>query len=175
MKKTLILLAVPAIICLMSCGGSKSEEEVILPGMMKAQLIVASDTLTMIIPDSTKGKVEIIQQPWGATEIKVGSAFQISIEQGEGDVTLVKSDIAGDEVFRLQRYLIDEPTMVFWEAKIGDMPNSNFHFYSIAKVNNTSYVIKDIESGNAYNEMAVKTMVDAAKTLKSRRPVEANL
>lgn len=175
MKKVLILLAAPVIICFTSCGGSKAEEEVILPGMMKAQVIVASDTLSMVIPDSTKGKVEIIQQPWGATEIKVGDAFQISIEQGEGDVTLVKSDIAGDEVFKLQRFIIDEPTLVFWEAKIGDMPNSNFHFYAISKVNKTSYVIKDIESGEAYNEAAVKAMVDAAKTLKSLTNLEADL
>jgi hypothetical protein len=88
---------------------------------------------------------------------------------------LVKSDIAGDEVFKFQRFIIDEPTMVFWEAKIGDMPNSNFHFYAISKVNKASYVIKDIESGDAYNEIAVKTMVDAAKTLKSKAPMAANL
>lgn len=175
MKKVLILLAAPVIICFTSCGGSKAEEEVILPGMMKAQLIVAGDTLSMVIPDSTKGKVEIVEQPWGATEIKVGNAFQISIEQGEGDVTLVKSDIAGDEVFKLQRYITDEPTLVFWEAKIADMPNSNFHFYAVSKVNKASYVIKDIESGEAYNEAAVKAMVDAAKTLKSTKPLEANL
>lgn len=175
MKKVLILLAAPVIIGFASCGGSKAEEEVILPGMMKTELIVAGDTLTMIIPDSTKGKVEIVEQPWGATEIKVGSAFQISIEQGEGDVTLVKSDIAGDEVFKLQRYITDEPTLVFWESKIGDMPNSNFHFYAISKVNKASYVIKDIESGDAYSEVAVKTMVDAAKTLKSKNPSEPKL
>ena len=174
MKKILILLAAPVIICFTSCGGSKSDEDVILPGMMKIQLIVAADTLSMIVPDSTKGKVEVVQQPWGATEIKVGNDFQLSIEPGEGDVTLMKSDIAGDEVYKLQRYLKDEPTLVFWEAKIGDMPNSNFHFYAISKVNKASYVIKDIESGDAYSEKAVQTMVDAVKTLKSKNPVEPN-
>ena len=35
----------------------------------------------------------------------------------------------GDDVYKLQRYIIDEPTLVSWESKIGDMPNSNFHFY----------------------------------------------
>ncbi len=168
MKKALIVLAAPVIICFTSCGGSKADEEVILPGMMKVQLIVASDTLSMIIPDSTKGKVEIVEQPWGATEIKVGKDFQLSIEQGEGDVTLAKSDIAGDEVYKLQRYLKDEPTLLFWESKIADMPNSNFHFYSISKVGKASYLIKDIESGDAYSEKAVQTMVDAAKTLKAK-------
>ncbi len=167
MKKALILLAVPVIIGFSSCGGSKEKEEVILPGMMKVQVMVAGDTLSMIIPDSTKGKVEIIEQAWGATEIKVGKDFQLSIEPGEGDITLMKSDIAGDEVYKLQRYLTDEPTMLFWESKIGDMPNSNFHFYTISKPGKTSYVIKDVESGDAYNEKAVQTMVDAAKSLKT--------
>jgi len=168
MKKALILLAAPAMIYFSSCGGTKAEEEVILPGMMKVQFVVAGDTLSMIIPDSTKGKVEIIEQPWGATEVKVGKDFQVSIEQSEGDITLQKSDITGDEVFKLQRYLKDEPTMLFWEAKIGDMPNSNFHFYAVSKPGKISYLMKDIESGEAYNEKAVQTMVDASKTLKEK-------
>jgi hypothetical protein len=168
MKKICILLAAPVIIGFASCGGSKAEEEVILPGMMKINLVVAGDTLTMIVPDSAKRKMEIIEQPWGATEIKVGNEFQVSIEQGEGDMTLRKSDIAGDEVFKLQRYISDEPTLLFWESKIGDMPNSNFHFYTIVKPAKVSYVIKDIESGDAYNEKAAQAMVDAVKTLKAK-------
>jgi hypothetical protein len=168
MKKAVILLSAPVLLFLASCGGSKTEEEVILPGMMKVQLLVAGDTLSMIIPDSTKGKVDIVEQPWGATEIKVGKDFQLSIEQGEGDITLAKSDIAGDEVFKFQRYLTDEPTLLFWESKIADMPTSNFHFYAITKPGKTSYLIKDIESGDAYTEKAIQTMVDASKTLKSK-------
>ena len=136
--------------------------------MMKVQLSIAGDTLSMIIPDSTKGKVEIVEQPWGATEIKVGKDFQLSVEPGEGDVTLAKSDIAGDEVFKLQRYLTDEPALLFWESKIADMPNSNFHFYLISKIGKASYIIKDVESGEAYNEKAGQTMVVAAKTLKGK-------
>jgi hypothetical protein len=171
MKKVLILLAAPVIIAFTSCGGSKAEEEVILPGMMKVQLMVAGDTLSMIVPDSAKGKMEIVEQAWGATEIKVGNDFQVSIEPGEGDVTLAKSDIAGDEVFKLQRYITDEPTLLFWESKIADMPNSNFHFYAILKPGKISYLVKDVESGEAYNEKAVQTMVDAAKSLKAKTAV----
>ncbi len=166
MKKALTLLAAPALLLFASCGGPK--EEVIPPGMIKIQLVVAGDTLTMITPDSTKGGLEIVEQPWGATEVKVGKNFQVSIEPGEGDITLTKSDIVGDDVYKLQRYIIDEPTLVSWESKIGDMPNSNFHFYSIAKPGKNSFVVKDVESGESYSEKDVQTMIDAAKSLKGQ-------
>ena len=166
MKKALILFAAPVILFIASCGGPKVEEEVILPGMMKVEFSVAGDVLSMIIPDSTKGKLDIVEQSWGATEIKIGSHFQISVEQLEGDVPLVKSDIDGDDVFELQQYIIDKPSIIFWEAKIPIMPSSNFHFYSVSQVANKSYIMKDIECGLAYTEAEVQTMVDASKTLK---------
>ena len=167
MKKILFLFVAPITLFFASCGGSKSDEEVILPGMMKVQFAVAGDTLSMIVPDSSKSKVEIIEQSWGATEIKGSNEFQISIEQGDGDITLAKSDIDGDDVFKLQRYIIDEPNLIFWESKIPAMPNSNFHFYTVIQANNKNYIIKDIENGDAYNEQHVQTMVDATKTLKA--------
>lgn len=167
-KKLLIVLAAPMFMALASCNGSKGEEEVILPGMMKIQVAVAGDSLSMIVPDSSKGHLEIVEQPWGATEVKIGTEFNVSIEPGEGDIALKKSDITGDDVYTLQRYLVDEPQMLFWEAKIGDMPNSNFHFYAIVKPGKVSYVLKDVETGDAYTEQAVKAMVEATKTLKAK-------
>jgi len=167
-KKILIVLAAPAIMVLASCNGSQTEEEIILPGMMKIQVPVAGDSLSMIVPDSSKGHLAIIEQPWGATEVKIGTEFNVSIESGEGDMALKKSDITGDDVYTLQRYIVDEPQLIFWEAKIGDLPNSNFHFYAITKPGKVSYVVKDVETGDAYTEQAIKAMVDAVKTLKAK-------
>jgi len=173
MKKILLLLATPALLFFSSCGGSKTEESAPIPGMMVVDLKINGNALSIMVPDSSKGKMEMVEQSWGATEIKVGPDFQISIEEGDGDVALVKSDVTGNEVFKLQRYITDEPTLLFWEEKNADLPSARFHFYTIIKAGASNYVIKDIESGEAYNEKAVQTMIDAAKTLKAKEAVKA--
>src|SRR3954471_24772243 len=112
MKKILLLLATPAIIMLAACGGSKTDATTpAMPGMMEVELKINGNPLTIMVPESTKGKMEMTEQSWGATEIKVGKDFQISIEEGEGDVALMKSDIAGNDVNKFKSYLKDEPTL----------------------------------------------------------------
>lgn len=175
MKHTLLLLATSALLFFSSCGGPKTEESTApLPGMMEVGLKINGTDLLIMIPDSSKGKMEIIEQSWGATEIKVGPGFQISIEEGDGDIALIKSDITGNEVFKLQRYLKDEPSLLFWEGKNPNIPDARFHFYVIRKIGTSTYVIKDIETGDAYNEKAVQTMLDAANTIKLKTETKAN-
>lgn len=174
MKKTLLLLAAPALLFFSSCGGSKTDESIAMPGMTEVVFKINGNNLSVMVPDSSKGKMEMIEQSWGATEFKVGSDFQLSIEESDGDAALVKSDITGNEVFKLQRYLKDEPTLLFWEAKNADLADARFHFYTIKKVGTSNYVIKDIESGDAYNEKAVQRMIDAANTLKVKETVKAD-
>ena len=174
MKKTLLLLATPALLFLLSCGGPKKETPVSMPGMKEVNLKINGNNLSIMAPDSTKGKMELIEQPSGITEIKVNTDFQISIEEGDGDIALVKSDIAGNAVFKLQRYLKDEPTFLFWESKNTDLPGPRFHFYLITKIGTVSYIIKDIDNGDVYNEKVVQTMIDAAKTLKAKEKTKAN-
>lgn len=176
MKKTLLLLAAPALLFLFSCGNSKKEESAeSMPGMAEVNFKINGNNLSMMIPDSTKGKTELVEQSWGATEIKkVGTGFQISIEEGEGDIALIKADITGNPVFKLQRYLKDEPGFLFWESKNADLPGPRLHFYLITKIGTVSYVIKDIDNGDANNEKIVQTMIDAAKTLKAKGLAKAN-
>ena len=174
MKKTLLLLATPALLFLLNCGGPKKETPVSMPGMKEVNLKINGNNLSIMVPDSTKGKMELIEQPSGITEIKVNTDFQISIEEGDGDIALVKSDIAGNAVFKLQRYLKDEPTFLFWESKNADLPGPRFHFYLITKIGTVSYIIKDIDNGDVYNEKIVQTMIDAAKTLKAKEKTKAN-
>ena len=168
MKKILLLLATPALLFFLGCGGSKTEESAPMPGMMGVSFKINGNDISVMVPDSTKGKMELVEQSWGATEIKVGTDFQISIEEGDGDIELIKSDIAGNEVFKLQRYVADEASLLFWEEKNADLPSARFHFYTIVKAGAANYIIKDIESGESYNESSVKTMIEAAKTLKAK-------
>jgi hypothetical protein len=170
MKKLLLLLAAPSILFLASCGGKKEDTTASMPGMMEVDLKINGNTLSIMVPDSTKGKMEMTEQSWGATEIKVGSDFQISIEEGEGDVALTKSDIAGNDVNKFKRFIKDEPTLVFWESEI---TAPECHFYTIVKPGTVSYVVQDIK-GDMFGEKAVQTMVDAAKTLKAKEAAKPN-
>lgn len=163
MKKLFLLLAAPAVLFLASCG-SKTEEAATMPGMTEVQFKINGNALSIMVPDSTKGKMEMVEQSWGATEIKVGKDFQISIEEGDGDIALAKSDIAGNDVNKFKRYIKDEPTLLFWESEI---TAPECHFYMIVKPATVSYIIKDI-AGEMFGEAATQKMVDAAKTLKAK-------
>jgi len=165
MKKIFLLLATPAVLFFAGCGDSKTEETATsLPGMMETNISVNGNQLSIMVPDSTKGKLEVVEQSWGATEIKVGKEFQISITESEGDIALTKSDIAGNDVNKFKRFVKDEPTLVFWESEI---TGPEYHFYTIVKTGNTSYVIEDIK-GEIFSEKAAQTMIDASKTLKAK-------
>ncbi len=172
--KKITLIALPVILFLASCGNSKTEDAVVIPGMQETKISINGNNLTLMVPDSSKGRMEITEQSWGATEIKVGEDFNISIAEEEGDVALTKSDIAGDDVFKLQKYITDEPTMIFWEAKNPNMDDSRFHFYAIIKSGTLSYVVKDVESGEAYSQKAIEKMIESAKTIKVKEAEKPN-
>lgn len=171
MKKIFLLLAAPAVLFFASCGGSKTEETATtMPGMMETTINVNGNQLMIMVPDSTKGKLEIVEQSWGATEIKVGKEFQISITEGDGDIALTKSDIAGNDVNKFKRFIKDEPTLLFWESEI---TTPECHFYTIVKPGTVSYVVEDIK-GEVFNEKSAQTMIDAAKTLKAKEAAKPN-
>ena len=171
MKKLFIVLLAPAFSLLMSCSGSKTNETTSAPaGMKEVQLKINGNSLSIIVPDSSKGKLEIAEQSWGATEIKVGKDFQISISESEGDIALTKSDIAGNDVNKFKRYIKDEPTLLFWESQITE---PEFHFYMINETGKVSYLIEDIK-GDIHDEKTAQVMVDAAKSLKSSADSKPN-
>lgn len=161
MKKIFLLFIVPALI-VSGCGAKKEEAATTLPGMMEVDLKINGNSLSIMVPDSTKGKMEMVEQSWGATEIKVGKEFQISISEGEGDIALMKSDIAGNDVNKFKRFLKDEPTLLFWESEITE---PEFHFYTIQKAGTVSYLIEDIKEEH-FSEKGTQKMIDAAQTLK---------
>lgn len=171
MKKILLLLVTPAMLFFAGCGNSKNEEATAsMPGMMETTISVNGNQLSIMVPDSTKGRLEVVEQSWGATEIKVGKEFQISIKEDEGDIALTKSDIAGNDVNKFNRFVKDEPTLLFWESQITE---PEFHFYTIVKPGAVSYVVEDIK-GEIFSEKATQTMIDAAKTLKAKEAAKPN-
>jgi hypothetical protein len=167
MKKYLFAFITLSVLFFAGCGHSSNEEST--TNMNETKFVMLGDSLSIMVPDTITGQKDTTEQTWGATEIKIGTKFQLSIEQNEGDIALQKSDIEGNDVYKFQRYVVDEPTLLFWESKIPDMEQTTFHFYMIHKVGSTSYLMKDVESGEAYSENDVKVMIDAAKTLKNQK------
>lgn len=169
MKKVILLLVLSAIIVSPGCNNTKKEGVAsVEPGMMELELKVNGNSLVITVPDSSIGKLEVTDQSWGATEIKVGRNFQLSISEGEGDITLKKSDIAGDEINKFKRYLKEEPGTLFWESAITE---PEFHFYTVEKVGPVYYLIEDIKEEH-FSEKEIQLMLESAKSMKLQEVVK---
>lgn len=168
MKKLIALMAAGLLVIgIQSCGEKKKEEtKVEAPaGMVVLDLSKYGKPFTIFVPDSTTAKMEIMEQTWGALEIKIGKDFMISITEDPGDLELRKSDIKGDEINRFKSFIVDEPTSIMWESEI---TKPEFHFYCIQKLGNSTYVFEDIKTtdGEPFSKEAVQKMLDAAKSMK---------
>lgn len=161
MKKLFIIPAIILLAILISCGGNKDKVE-LTPGMMQLDLSKYGIPITITTPDSSKGPVEVITQSWGATEIKIGKDFQISISEGEGDIELAKSDIKSNDVNKFKRYIVQEPNILMYESEI---IQPEFHLYAIIKTEKATYIVEDIK-GDIFSEQAIKLMLEAAKSIK---------
>ncbi len=162
-----LIMAFAFIVALQSCGGKKEDQPAVEApaGMVTLDLSKYGKPFTVFVPDSTFGKMEIMEQTWGALEIRVGKNFQISITEDPGDIELRKSDVKADEVNKFKSFVVEEPTTIMWESEI---TKPEFHFYSIQKLGNSTYVFEDIKSSEAepFSKESVQKMLDSAKGLK---------
>ena len=89
MKKTFTLLSI-ATFCLVltSCGTKEEAKTIETPaGMVNLDLSGRGKQFSIFVPDTIAEKLEIVEQSWGALEIKVGKHFHISITEDPGDIT----------------------------------------------------------------------------------------
>jgi hypothetical protein len=89
--KNLFYILVCSIILFTGCSGNteNSQEAGIVQGMMELDLSQYGMNMTMLVPDSTVGTLEVTAQSYGDVEIRVGNYFQIKIAPG-GDLALKK-------------------------------------------------------------------------------------
>ena len=169
-----LITALALVVTLQSCGGKKEEQATVEApaGMITLDLSKYGKPFTIFVPDSTLGKMEIVEQSWGALEIKIGKSFQLSITEDPGDLELRKKDIQGDEVNKFKSFSVEEPTTIMWESEI---TKPEFHFYSIQKIGNSTYVFEDIKSAEAepFSKENIQKMLDSAKGLKEVKKAEA--
>lgn len=162
-----LITALALVITLQSCGGKKDDQTAVEApaGMITLDLSKYGKPFTIFVPDSTIGKMQIIEQTWGALEIRIGTSFQLSITEDPGDLELRKTDIKGDEVNRFKSFIVEEEGTIMWESEI---TKPEFHFYSIQKLGTATYVFEDIKSAEAepFSKESVQKMLDSAKGLK---------
>lgn len=166
MKKLFTILSVTILsIINSSCGDNQKQQNIdVPPGMVILDLSKFGKQFSIFVPDTNTSKLEITEQSWGALEIKVGKNFHLSITEDPGDIELRKSDIKSNDVNIFKSYIIDEPLTIMWESAI---TKPEFHFYSIQKVNNDTYVFEDVvpANGEPLSKDAVQKMLDSAKKI----------
>lgn len=169
-----LITALAFVITLQSCGGKKDDQPAVEApaGMITLDLSKYGKPFTIFVPDSTVGKMEIIEQTWGALEIRIGNSFQLSITEDPGDLELRKTDIKGDEVNKFKSFIVEEEGTIMWESEI---TKPEFHFYSIQKLGTATYVFEDIKSAETepFSKESVQKMLDSAKGLKEVKKAEA--
>ena len=168
MKKLLSLLSAAILItAVQSCGEKKVEQAAVVApaGMNVLDLSRFGKPFTLFVPYTVASKMEIMEQTWGALEIRIGKDFMLSITEDPGDIELRKTDVKGDEVNKFKSFVVEEPETIMWESEI---TKPEFHFYSIQKIGTSTYVFEDIKTteGEPLSKEAVQKMLDAAKSLK---------
>ncbi|HEX7413597.1 MAG TPA: hypothetical protein VF411_06080 [Bacteroidia bacterium] len=162
-----ITVSLALIFTIASCGGKKKIENLVAPkGMAYFDISKTGMNAFVLIPDSSVGILDTSIQSSGEYIVKVGKDFQISIIETPGDVNQRKADIASDDVNKLKKYIVDEPTILMWQSGIADL--SEFHFYHIAKLGTRTYVFEDIK-GEPFSQPAIQKMLDACKQVKEKK------
>jgi hypothetical protein len=167
-----ITISLALIAMITSCGGKKQNENEALVAPQGLRYLDVSKTgmnVFVLIPDSSFGILDTIMQSSGEYLVKVGKDYQVAVVETNGDLNQKKADIAGDDVNKLKKYIVDEATTLMWESGIGDL--SEFHFYHIAKLGSRTYVFEDVK-GESFSQQAVQKMLDASKQSKEKMVAE---
>ena len=174
MKKTFVLLSALTLgIAFSSCGTKETTQDVQAPGgMVTLDLSKYGKQFSIFVPDTTAAKLEVIEQSWGALEVRVGKTFHISITEDPGDIELRKSDIKSNDINIFKSYLVEEPLSILWESQI---TKPEYHFYTIQKNGTNSYVFEDVvpADGEPIGKEAIQKMFDSAKTIIEKKKPDA--
>jgi hypothetical protein len=166
MKKIITLFfAICLASILTSCSNSKEESIVAPEGMNVLDLSKYGKPFAIFVPDTTNAKLEVVQQSYGALDIKVGKGFAVSINEQAADIEFKKSDVKSDEVNKLKSFIVEEPNAIFWESEI---TQPEFHFIVNQKIGNAEYSFEDIKNNeaNPFGKQAIQKMFDASKNIK---------
>lgn len=170
MKKLFILAALALPLMWTACNGDQPEEvqEVIPKGMVAVDLQPTGVPVKINVPDSTMGILDTASTPNG-TKVRVGSKFDLLVNLGgpeETDLAAQKSLIEATDA-GMSTFTVNDATTLVWETRFGDL--SMFHFYTVVKVGNDSYYVRDnnMDPNNQFSKEDVDRMLESAKSLRS--------
>lgn len=174
MKKIFTLLsALTLSLVIVSCGGKEAQQNIEAPaGMVALDLSKFGKQFSIFVPDTTAAKLEVVEQSWGALEIKIGKGFHLSITEDPGDMELRKSDIKSNDVNIFKSFVVEEPLTIMWESEI---TKPEYHFYSIQKIGANTYVFEDVvpADGEPMSKEAIQKMLDSAKQIIEKQKADA--
>ncbi len=168
MKKLFLSIALFSSLFMASCGGDKKEGETTEGAATVADLAAGEYDLTAGgLPFVIKAPNDpaITSPVAGSYELKCSELFQMQINEGAGDLELVKSDIKTNEVFKFKRFIAEEANGVFYESEFQGKPS--FHFFVVQKTGSSVYEIQD-NKAKQFSEEDTKTMFESAKSIKAK-------
>lgn len=165
MKKLFLSSVLLSALLLTACGGKKetaqAEGTETTTDLAKGEFDLSSGGLPFVM--SAPSDPAITSPVAGSYELKCSEVFQMQINEGVGDLELVKSDIKSNEVFKFKRFIAEEANGVFYESEFQGKPS--FHFFVAQKGANTVYEMQD-NKAKQFTEEQTKTMFEAAKNAK---------
>jgi len=158
MKNLFVLFLIPLAI-ISGCGHSNEGEK--KDNLSKGEYDLSKQGLSLIIKAPSEPLVEAAGG--GAYTVQSSDVFKIKVHEGAGDVGQKKKDLEADEVFKVEKFISDEPNALFYEIKGAGI--SEYHFYVVLKNEKTSFEIEDDRS-KMYSEEEIKNMFEAAKNAR---------
>ncbi|NQV52323.1 MAG: hypothetical protein HQ500_04030 [Flavobacteriales bacterium] len=181
MKRT-FLLALAAIALFMQSCGSGTEGEttavdstaqalpaVLARGTVELNLSEQFFPFTMLVPDSSRGLVEVEETGYGETIVRVGTVFNMSIAEG-GDMSTKKAEVADDLMFTNTIVEEGDDFIVYKSVIEGSPLDPEYHFYAVKDVNGMTYEFKDNKDEGPFAESIVRLMIESVNHIAPNSP-----
>ncbi|MBX7095351.1 MAG: hypothetical protein K1X56_11550 [Flavobacteriales bacterium] len=192
MKRIYLLLALPAMLSLHSCGGGENKgegensdstntesAEVDYTGMSEFDLNPHGLKTTIMVTDiiAENGDpfpVNVVQDRDMLTwDVKVGNEgteeFYLVIEEVDGEGNYIareKERLANDVVFA-EEFIVDEPNLFLYKASLpeGAGQRDYFHVFGLVKIGGVEYIAKSFAMGE-YSKVQAEDMLKAIRSIK---------
>lgn len=172
-RLTSIILGLFVAILIQSCGGSSGNGDDAQADSTATDLpaVLANRTteldlsdyyfpFSLIIPDSSRGTLEVEETGYGETIVRVGSLYNMTLAEG-GDIAAKKAEVADDLMFT--NTIVEEGDGYFiYKFVIDGSPlDPEFHFYAVKEINGMTYEFKDNKDEGPFAESIVRLMMES--------------
>lgn len=108
-------------------------------------------------PEGSKAAEE-----FGAYSVTSGETFALQINGGPADLAARKTEIEGNTVNKLKKFVTENETTLVYETEV--MGKSEFHFVSNVEADGAKYNCED-KKGQAFSQADVEAMVAACASM----------